>query len=183
MDLLKKVFEGISKEENCKLTVIHEPAFSKLITFSPFMDENKGERIKSLELEIEYKNQLIIVTNEIGDAQVGKFRCKIDLNSAIPNFSLTTRSHYLRLLNPGLSTIKISCKDSEFKEYISQKLSQHNIESIARSSQFFPKMNAVQNDRYEISLDYSLIFNQKKEVVKPIIEFYKSLIDYIVEID
>lgn len=176
---MEKIFREISNQENCKLEIEHEASWSKLISFSPFLDENNGLRINSLKLRIEYRNQMIILENRIGDDHVGKMKCSVNSRVDISNFKIKNRSHYLRLLNSKLDILKIQCDNVLYKEYLKNKLDELGLEEIAKESQFRPSIIGFQGSNYQITMDYSLSFKKKKEVLRPLIELMKSIIDYI----
>ncbi len=173
-----ETFKEISKEEDCELKVNYESSFSQLITFSPFLDENEGKRIKSLLLQIKYRNQIIQVLNKTGDTNLGEIKCNLSKGTELAEFKVTNRNRLLRLVNRKINLLKINCAEKKVEGYIQDKLLDSKLEEIARSSQFEPIIIGIQKDSFEITTNYSLVFSRKNDVIRPLIKFYKSLIDF-----
>ncbi len=173
-----EVFQEISREENCELKVKHGSSFSKIISFSPFTDEYKGRKIKFLSLRINYRNQIIDVLNEIGDIKLGKINCTLTKKLKLPEFKIGNRNRFLNLINRNVNLLKINCDNKDFENYIQNSLIELGLEEIAEDSQFEPTINGKQKENYEVTTIYSLSFDRKKDVIKPLINFYKSLIDF-----
>ena len=69
--------------------------------------------------------------------------------------------------------------DKNFTNHFENILSKLNLEAIANTTQFEPTITGIIKDNfYEINTIYYLGFSHKKEVLRPLIELYKALIDY-----
>ncbi len=172
------LFEEISKEEDCELRLTYGASYSKLITFSPFYDENKGKKIKSFQLLLDYRGQQIRVENKVGDVHMGLIECKMLSRNKLRAFKIKNQTGLKRLINRENGGLSISCEDKKTKDYIQSKLIEFGLEDIAKESQFEPLIIGLAKDKFELSTAYSLQFSKKREVIRPLIKLYKSLVDY-----
>ena len=175
---MEPLFEEIAFEEGVDLKREYEKSFSKLITFSPMTDENEGLRTKLLELEIPYKEHLISIQYEVGDEQSGKWNCRFNDGLKMNDFAVGTISPYVRLIFKRRNILKVTSQDSNLKSYIEKKLVEIGLEEIARKSQFLPEIKGFYQNEYQIKTTYSLSFNDQQKVLRPMIKFYKELIDW-----
>jgi len=178
---MKELFEKISKEENGELSINFGPSYSKLITFSQFLDDdNTGKKVTSLSMEINYRNQTITVSNKMGIHQ-GELKCILEQKLKLPDFNVSTRNWFYRVLKKSFNLLKVECDDKIFKDFVQAQLLNLELEGIARGSKFEPIIKGNKKDVYEISTVYNLLFAKKKEVIRPLINFNKLLIDFCLD--
>jgi len=175
---MEKLFKEISLEENGSYKIIYENSYSPFV-MSPFTRKVDGVQIKSINLEIPYRNNLIQVVYKLADNHFAILTCNLKVNNKLPAFQVTNRSHYARIFNKKKNILKVACKDSDFTKFIVRKFDSLGIEEIARNFQFEP---SIVGDKiagnYEIKTTFHLAFQEKKNILRPLIKFYKSLIDF-----
>lgn len=175
---MEELFRNISDEEGVELVLKHETLFSPFV-MSPFTRKPNGTQIKSLSLNIQYKRQLIEVIYKLSNDQAGILSCKISSSKNLPEFQIKNTNPYLRFINSKLKALSIKSEDEVFTNHFENVLSKINLEKIARTVQFEPRITGSNNKNiYEINTAFYLGFSQKKEVLRPLIELYKALIDY-----
>lgn len=173
---MEEIFKEISEEEKCNFTVTRENEYAHTL-FASFI----GLRISSLILNIEYKGHNIQVVNKVGDHKMGEIKCELLSSLILSNFDIKYKSHYWRLFNRKSNILTIKSDNQKLNQYLQDKLISSRLENISRKSQFEPTITGFRNDKhYNISTSYSLQFHHKREVLKPLISFYKSIIDYAI---
>jgi hypothetical protein len=168
-------FEKLALEEGIEVEKKYESASSKLITFLDMADYNDDLRVKSLSLKIPYKNNIICVHYEVGDIKLGRIESAFSEINKLPQFDITTRSHFKRLIFRNKNILKVNSKKEKFKKRLEKLLSETELELIARKTLFLPETKSI---NYNIKTEFSLSFDDNLEVLMPLISFYKSLIDW-----
>lgn len=175
--VFEKQFQDLANREGVKLKIKYEPGYSKLITFTPMADYNDNLKIKSLALNLPYKNHIINILYEVGDLKLANFESKLKETKISP-FQIYSRNHFCRIFNKKSNILKVVTSDEKLKLLLEKKLLNYELESIARKSQFSPEIKGYRtNNLYKLSTEFSLSFDAKLEVLKPIISLYKGLID------
>ncbi len=175
---MEELFREISREEGVELTLKRETSYSPFI-MSPLTRKPNGTQIKSLSLPLKYKQQLIEVTYKLSNDQMGILTCKMEIGEKLPTFQIRNSNPYWRLINRRLKALPIKSDDKKFTNHFENILSKLNLEAIANTTQFEPTITGTRKDKvYEINTIYYLGFSHKKEVLRPLIELYKALIDY-----
>ncbi len=175
--LYEDQFEDLASREGVELQKEYESGYSKLVTFMPMADYNNDLRVKSYHIDIPYKNQLISIRYEVGDAQLAHFNCNFQNGLNPGAFAIGHRNHFIRLLFNKKNILKVYSEDNTFKAQIESALHKCGLEEIARKSLFAPEIRGGENDSYHLTAKYSLSFENKKEVLKPMIDFFKNIID------
>ena len=178
---MKELFEEIAKAENCLVNIEYETAYTPFV-MSVFTRIEDGVQIKSLSLDIPYRDHKIEVRYSLSNDQSAIIKCNISLGHTLSTFRISNRSHYLRLFNRRLDILKIDCKDEKFGICIREKLQDTGLEQLARKTQFEPSIEGEMNENaYMLVTSYYLGFSEKEEVLSMIIEFYKLVIDMAID--
>ena len=177
---MEELFKKLSIEENCNYDVAYEKSYSPFI-MSPLTRKVNGLQIKSLRLEVTHKNQVIQIIYKLSNNQTGLLSCKLEERFRLPKFRVTYRSHFWRIFNKNKNLLKVECAENNFSKFLQEKLSSLQIEETARKFLFEPTLlGSKENNHYELKTSYHLAFPDKKNILRPLIDFYKCLIDYAI---
>ncbi|MFA7445943.1 MAG: hypothetical protein WCY89_08350 [Flavobacteriaceae bacterium] len=162
-------YENISKEiENSKFSYsdykVDSPGFSKIAA-------------SIYNLHVNYKEHIIYVKNELGHQNLG--RVEVQLDKRLPEFKISNTNHFVNLFLRKKNILKVTCKNHSFKKFLEQKLIELNLEKIAKESLFEPEIyNVFERNAMKIITTYHLQFDNKTAPIQPLVNLYKSLIDY-----
>lgn len=132
--------------------------------------------ISKYQIELEHKNYLIEIDNELGNQNLGSVRMDLQ-GQHIPSFKISTRNHFLNLLTLKKEMLKISTNDSVFKSKIEQAIKHSKLEEIAQKNSFEPEISLkFMNSKPYLETNYSLQFEDKIGGLQAIVDFYKSII-------
>lgn len=174
---MENLFNKLSIEENGECHITYKQSYSPFV-MSPFSKIKNGLQIKSLTLNVPYKGQTIQVIYSLSNIQTGIVSCTLEKGLDLPEFHIVARSHYWRLFNKKKNILKVECSAQNFSKILIAKLATLQIEETARNFQFEPTiLGKKANNQYELKTSYHLAFPNKKEILRPIIDFYKCLID------
>jgi len=127
-------------------------------------------------LKINYKDQQIIIKNEIGTANIGSVLCELPISIKQTEFSIRTRSHFFKLFSKDENAFIIKCLNDNLKNYFHTNL--NALEKYTLETQFELSINgALNNSRFEIITEYNLIFENREKVLIALIQLYKDLIN------
>jgi hypothetical protein len=132
--------------------------------------------ISKYRIELEHKNYLIEIDNELGNHNLGSVR--MDLHGQhIPSFKISTRNHFLNLLTRKKEMLKISTNDYVFKSKIEQAIQESKLEEIAQKNSFEPEISLKSmNGQPYLETIYSLQFEDKIGGLQAIVDFYKLMV-------
>lgn len=131
-------------------------------------------------LKLDYKGNTITMNYELGNHNMAKIEMEIKNTEAIPQFLVTNRSQYYRLLYRKANILKVECNDVVFKKFIEELFCSTNLELIARDNLFEPKIRCslADNGIKTLVTDFNIAFSDKKGALLALIDFYKSIVDY-----
>ena len=180
VNLFEEQFNKVATNEGIELKKEYEPGFSKLNTYYPVeyysVDPQDDLYVKKLGLDIPYRKHIIKVEYNVGYAKTANFHCEFDNGKEIENFKINYRSQYVRLLFKK-NILKVNTIDANLKSFLASKLIENKLEFIARESMFTPEIEWNRLKSNKLKAHFSLSFENKKEVLEPMINFYKDLID------
>ena len=128
--------------------------------------------------EIDYKNQKIQTKHEIGLSNIGHTNCKLPKSPKLEEFSITTRSHLLRLFFRKNKNLSISSKNKKLQKILSDYESLKRLASLTNDYQFeFMIFSSLINNKYEITAEYNIIFEVRESAHLAFIDFFKAIID------
>ncbi|WP_138433926.1 hypothetical protein [Winogradskyella algicola] len=176
-NIFEKQFQDLAIQEGVALKIKYEPGYSKLITFAPMTDYNDNLRVKSFTLDLPYKSHTIYISYEVGDLKLGHIVSELK-ETTISSFKIYAQSHFWRIFNNKSNILKIVTSDKKLKQSLEKMLLNIELESIARKSQFSQIIKGYRTkNHFKITTEFPLSFDAKLEVLLPIINFYKGLID------
>lgn len=178
---MEELFKKISKENNCEYKAVYEPMYTAFV-MSEFTRKVIGKQIKTLSVNILYRKHLIKVEYNVSIGQSGLIIVDFENGEQLPEFDIKNRSHFLRLVKKKLDILKVEGEDVQFNDSLSKKIKELGLEELARNNQFEPNIVARKIDnKIQVHSTYHLAFEEKKEVLEPMIALYKWLIDTAIE--
>lgn len=167
---MKALYENISNK-------IENSTFS----YSDYKVDGDGFSILPISiysLVVDYKGSAICVENELGNHNIGKVELLLE-GKRLPEFRITNTNHFVNIFLRRKIILKVECKNNLFKKFLEQKLTETGLEKLAKDNLFEPEIfNLFERNKMKIVTKYHLQFEDKTGVIKPLISFYKSLIDY-----
>lgn len=162
-------YEKIALEENAELVVTDIGAKS---VFSGVE--------KSYLLKVPYKNYVIEIKNSHSPDPVGSFFVEIPNVRNEVRFRIRTKSHFVKLITFSSSITEVKSKDGNLVKDIKSSDSFLELESLIEKTQFEPEIFAkTVNDRLIIMTEYHTMLADKTSFIKPMLNFYKYLIDRV----
>jgi hypothetical protein len=131
-------------------------------------------------LELDYKGNIITINYELGNHNMAKIELEIKNTEVIPQFLVTNRSQYYRLLYRKANILKVECDDVFFKRFIKGLFYSTGLELIARDNLFEPRIRTSLTDNgiKILVTDFNVAFSDKKDALLALIDFYKCIVDY-----
>lgn len=163
------IYEGIAIAENAELVITDIKANS---VFSGVE--------KSYVLKVPYKSYVIEIKNAHSPDPVGSFFVEILNPRKEVNFRIKTKSHFVKLITFSNSITEVKGKDLNFINDIKLSDSFLELESLINKTQFEPEVFAkTVNNRLTIITEYHTMLADKTSFIKPMLNFYKYIIDKI----
>ncbi|GER59737.1 hypothetical protein [Patiriisocius marinus] len=128
-------------------------------------------------VKFNYKDHNFSVMNSTGNSFVGIITCNFSSTLKVTDFKIDTISHFKNLFLRRKSRFKITAKNENIKSFLLANKSFIKLELIAKKGAFDPLIVCEFNESKSISTKYHLEFDDWTDVVEPIIELYKNLID------
>lgn len=177
---MEKLFKEIALEENGAFSVTHQQSYTHLYLNFPLAKRENGLIVNSLTLKIPYKDNEILVEYKLADNHNATIECAFPANINISEFRVEKGNHIWNAIERQKHILKVKSDDSNLIEFINKKLIDLNLQEIANSCLFEPLIiGKVEEKYYRLSTQYHLAFPQKKEVLRPMICFYKDFIDKV----
>ena len=102
------------------------------------------------------------------------------VSQPVANFSIETKNHFLSLFSKKKETFKVKSENLSLIDFIELNKNFLLLKEIAKKTKFEPFIEGtVKNDYYSITVEYSLLFTERRDVLRPLINFYKELMDYL----
>lgn len=171
---MRKILEEIAEEENGSYTYEEETL--------PQSSWGESTEEGHHKLQIEYKGikiRLIFTTKTHCLAQV-EFILPTQENKL--TFEMTTKSPLMSLFFRRKNPIQVKTKDPELKQYLEEHPGFESMNEKAKAYAFEPFIvgkNTING--YLVRTEFHLQFPERTEVVRPLILFYKGLIDRLVK--
>ena len=129
-------------------------------------------------IKVEYKGQDIILFNTIGSVTSGKIICELNSNQQFPTFEILTKSHFESLFLGKNSRLKIKSNSKRLKIALKREFQKSTISHFFEHTRFEPYIfSEIKNNKYIITTTYNLEFEGWFNVISPLLEFYRTLID------
>ncbi|WP_290701839.1 hypothetical protein [Lacinutrix sp.] len=164
----KSFFKELTKKENGKFD-FHDK------------DIGLGGGVRSpnviYKVEFKYKENEFTIINRTGTAYVGNINCKLSKTIQPIEFELNTISHLKNLFLRKKSRFKIITDNKNLDSFLRKNNALKLLIKIANKENFSPLIRCKKDELWSISSEYHLEFDNWTQVIEPIIEFYKNLID------
>lgn len=166
---MKDLFKEISEKENGQFKYSEDIVASGIGSKSPHDLYN---------LSFNYRGKKITITNEIGLSSVGNLSCQFTNNKRLSDFSIRTISHFFKFLINRKKSFIIKCKNTELKHFFSNNKPLKELESLTTNTQFELSIFTERNiNHFIVFAEYNILFENRKETLITLINFYKELID------
>lgn len=120
-----------------------------------------------------YKSNKFELIHRTGTAFVGSINCSFRPVLKPISFKIISDSHFKVLFRKDKKRLKVISESSRIKDFLRDNDSLNCLNEIAKKENFSP---TILCDNF-ITTEYSLSFENWEQVVNPIIELYKNLID------
>ncbi len=132
-------------------------------------------------LTINVGGHLLELRYDFGNHNIAEIELAVKTDVRVPEISIETRSHLQRLLSSKKNIWNIRCKNKTVKTLINEMLDESGLTSTAENEAFEPNVKSeYKNSTFYLKTFHSLGFNYKEKSIKPIIEFHKKVIEFIV---
>ena len=130
-------------------------------------------------VKFEYKNIQFVIHNQTGANFVGNVYCKLPKQSKSHYFHVTPRSNFMSLFSKDRDKrFSIKSKNANLAYFIKNNASFKSLEEVARQDRFEPYISAKNEaGKFKIQTKYNLDIDDWTQVLDPIIQFYKDLIN------
>ncbi len=128
-------------------------------------------------LTLEYKGNKISIINRTGTTYVGNITCKLSETIQPLEFELSSISHFKNLFLKRKNRFVIKTKNKSLASFFRKNTSLNKLGKIAQKENFSPLITCKEGEYWTIETKYHLEFDNWTEVIEPLIELYKNLID------
>jgi len=174
---MKEVFEQIALEENAQLQIASDKHMA------PSLHSGVGGTIFTTvyTLDVEYKGYLIKVVNELGGQDVASVVCELPEQPNHNELEIMTKGGLFQIFSPKhLLCFSVKSRNQNLKASIESSNVLFRLGDLVKSTRFDPITIGKNRDGlYKLSMHYHLLFKERENVVRPIIDFYKQLINYL----
>lgn len=130
----------------------------------------------------EHRGIIIELINELGHQNLGKIRCSLPKQAEKKVFSMETKGQFYQLMHRRELPILINTEFPPLYNRIEVSNPFHHLCERAKADRFEPEIKGFnKNDEYIIECVYHLAFNNKELVLIPLIQFFKTLIDFFLD--
>ncbi|TVZ51418.1 hypothetical protein [Dokdonia sp. Hel_I_53] len=127
-------------------------------------------------LKIPLENTEILISNITGKEFSARLSMNIDLPSQVPNFELSTDSHFKSLFKKKSDRFKIKSESDALTEFLENNIHIKELEKIAEDDAFEPYITGEFKDSsYQVEAEYHLEFDNWNSPVIPFIKLFKDL--------
>lgn len=168
MEMLIEFFKKIAENENGNLYYHDE-------------DISIGGGVRSpnviFTLKFEYKSNVFTIINQTGTKYVGSVSCKLSENLQPIPFEIDSISHFKNLFLRKKSRLQLISKNKNILYFLKYNNAFKSLSKIANKEDFSPYITCSGNNSWNIVCKYHLEFDNWTQVIEPLIELYKNLID------
>jgi hypothetical protein len=168
---MREIFEEIAKEERADCNIEDSKTrVGGVVIFEATYD-----------LSIDYNGKLIRVHNILGGMASGELEMLLPKQSDQTKFEITTKSPFSSLFSRKKERVKISSKDHSIIKFFNDSSELQKIQDIIKDTGFEPYIKG-KNTKYGflVRTEYHLAFEERREVIRPLIALYKSIAKRIV---
>lgn len=171
MIIMEDVFKAIANEIGCEYSKKDEKYLLPTGSSLP---------ISTYKLTVSHKGNTFWLKNTFGNSDRGELELYLPKLSGRSEFEITTKSHFMTLFSKKKQRLNISCEDETIVYILTRALNASWLNEYLQKAAFDPYIKGENVDgKFRIRTEYHLIFEGKHEVIKPLINFYKTLIEEI----
>jgi hypothetical protein len=171
MMMIKSKFIEISNLLNCKYEVEDFTVEGSLGSKLPITIHN---------LQLEYKGVFINIKFEFGNSNVGEIKFKIRTENKLTEFEVGTTDNFWRLITFEKRIWKIKCQNINIENHLIKSLKSFGLTQMAEKTTFEPQITGKNElDFFVINTKFYLGFENKENSILTLINFHKSLIEYL----
>ncbi|WP_299626256.1 hypothetical protein [uncultured Tenacibaculum sp.] len=160
-------FERLKKKFDGKLN-------TEEITYT--LDNGGKDFSTKLYLEIPYKDKKICIWNRTNPG-VGRINVNFETQKESLEFHMHTRNHFVSLFLRG-NRFKFSKTTPNISSFFRNSKSFRELKRIADKTAFEPTIFGKHKDnKYSLTIEYSLLFENKTKALEPIVLFCREFID------
>lgn len=168
-DLMKEEFSVLSILENGTFKTSN---FVHSLTFGA-----RGFQ-STYHLSFKYRGEKITINNLLGSQSYGEVIVELSDTKDNMNFSIETKSSFISLFSLKKGRFNIQSKNNELKSFLNTNSQLKTLHAIIEDTQFEPNFYGEKTKNgYLLKTEYHLQFPERSEVLQPLIDFYKALID------
>lgn len=166
---------------------MYKTAFRELATrengtfFFQDKDISIGDGVRNprivFKVVFEYKGNHFTVLNITGTSYSGNITCKLSKSLQPISFTVDNISHLQNLFLRRKSRLKIKTENKNLKLFLSKNKNFQTLIEIANKDNFCPYIFCKQASYWSIVTEYHLELDNWLEVLDPLINLYKDLID------
>ncbi|MUU78947.1 hypothetical protein [Winogradskyella endarachnes] len=167
--MIEQQFQNLAETYNCKW---------QNETYRVDVESGFGIEISYYTITIPHQESGITIRYEFGNHNLAKIKSSIKTVNAINNFTLTTRSHFSRLLYSKANIWQIKCKNNVLEKTVLNCLKESGLARLAQTEAFEPTIKGIQNnDTYTLTTEFYLGFNNKEQSLFPSLHFHQLMLD------
>jgi len=168
--MIDDAYEKIALEEKAKLVKVDIPSLNRFTQVE-----------KRYEFYVPYKGVVIEIKNSHSPDPVGSFYAELPIGEKRIEFEINTKSHLVKLITFSKSITKVKSEDANLISDIKSNEWFMKVEEVIINSQFEPAIYANTNEGVlTIKAEYHTLLTDKTSFIKPMLEFYKFLIDKLI---
>jgi hypothetical protein len=128
-------------------------------------------------VKFNYKDNEFTIVNRTGAANFGSITCVLSKKSQPIDFEINTISHLKNVFLRRKSRFNIKSDNTNLADFLKNNTALKLLSEVADKENFSPIMTYELDGSRAISSKYHLKFKNWTQVVEPIIELHKNLID------
>jgi len=153
-----------------------------------YFDRSPQNRFEGYELShyltIPHKSHEIELVHSLSPDPCGVCIVSFELKNLKFDLEISTKSQFMALISFSKNRVKIKCNSVDIKAFIKSNKYFNDLKDIIKNTQFEPLIFTEINDnKLIVKAEYHLQLQNKIGFIKPMLFFYKSLIDEVLRLD
>ena len=131
-------------------------------------------------LSIQHKEIPILFNYEMGVMASGNIYFRMPAKAKHSNFEMSVKHPIMLLLNKQIFPFKIKSKNKELNHFIENMNTMDKLVHVIRNTPFDPIiLGKVEENELVINTSFHIQFEERMEIIRPMLAFYKELIDFM----
>ncbi len=126
------------------------------------------------QLNFKYLGAEIQIKYSLGTSFSGSIICLFFNNIEVPEFEISSTSNFIRLFLKKKEGFNIASTNEEIKRFFNQNSALKKLTKISFKENFTPLIISKEN---RITTEFHLEFKDSTQVIEPVIQLYKNLIN------